>query len=237
MQRSAVYLPALAVLLWSATTMAQEKPQPRSITVSGHSQVSASPDVAELSIAVETTADTAGSAIAANAERSAKVASAIKRRLATNDTLTTSGYSLEPRYDNSKLGQSSEPKIVGYVARNEVQLELHQLEQVGPLIDAAIDAGGNRVQQLSFSLSNRSQALRSALERAGAEAQAQAESIAKALGVRLVRVLHASSSGMPMPQPRFKTYGLTAMEARAATPIEPGSVHVHATIDVTYEIE
>jgi len=234
------YVHGLSVLLGlvaTAQVTAQERPQPRSITVSGHSQVNASPDIAELSIAVETAAATADAAIADNANRSVLVGAAIRARIRSDDTLTTSGYSLEPRYDNSKVGQSSEPKIVGYVARNEVKVEFRSLDQAGAIIDAAIEAGGNRVNHLNFTLSDRNQALRIALERAGAEAQAQAESIAKSLGVKLVRVLQANSSGMPLPQPRFKTYGLAAMEARAATPIEPGNVQVHATLDVTYEIE
>ncbi len=227
----ALSMPATAVI-------ADDKPEPRTISVSGHSEVSASPDLAVVSIAVETTGATAGEVIADNAKRSAKVAAAVKGLLAAQDKVTTTGYSLDPRYDNTKPGQMTEPKIVGYVARNEVQVETHKIDQVGSLIDAAIQAGGNRVNNLSFGLSNRNEQLRAALERAGSEARAQAESIAKSLGVKLTKVLRASSSGAPIVQPRHLARGaFAAMEARPPTPIEPGSVNVTATLEVTYEIE
>ncbi len=222
----------------SQAALAEEKPEPRTIQVSGHGEVSSSPDLAQISIAVETTGGTAGEVIADNARRSDKVVSAIKAMLSGEDKVTTTGYALEPRYDNSKPGQSSEPRIVGYVARNEVQVEMRKMEKVGALIDAAIAAGGNRVNNLSFGLAKRDEVLRTALERAGSEAKAQAESIAKALGVRLVRVLHASTSGGPMPRPHYMARaGLAAMEARVPTAIEPGSVSVHAVLEVSYEIE
>ncbi len=228
----------LALSLSATRVVADEKPEPRTISVSGHSEVSASPDLAVVSIAVETTGATAGDVIADNAKRSAKVAAAVKSLLVAEDKVTTTGYSLEPRYENTKPGQTSEPKIVGYVARNEVQVETHKIDQVGSLIDAAITAGGNRVSNLSFGLSNRNEQLRAALERAGNEARAQAESIAKSLGVKLTKVLRASSSGAPIVQPRYAARGaFAAMEARPPTPIEPGSVSVSATLEVTYEIE
>jgi len=228
----------LALSLVATGAGADDKPEPRTISVSGHSEVSASPDLATVAIAVETTGATAGDVIADNAKRSAKVVAALKGMLGAQDKVTTTGYSLEPRYDSVKPGQVSEPRIVGYLARNEVQIESHKVDQVGPLIDAAIAAGGNRINNLRFGLANRDEQLRTALERAGGEARAQAESIAKSLGVKLLRVLRASSSGAAMPQPRYLAKGaFAAMEARAPTPIEPGSVTVSATLEVTYEIE
>lgn len=233
-----VMLSCLMISTVARDVVADDKPEPRTIQVSGHGEVSASPDLAQVSIAVETTGGTAGEVIADNARRSDKVVSAIKGMLGKDDKITTTGYGLEPRYDNSKPGQGSEPRIVGYIVRNEVQVEMHKMDQVGVLIDAAITSGGNRVNNLSFGLAKRDEILRTALERAGSEAKAQAESIAKALGVRLVRVLHASSSGVPMPQPRYMAKaGFAAMEARASTAIEPGSVSVHAVLEVSYEIE
>lgn len=235
MRRRLVPLVLLSMVATAAA--ADEKPEPRTIAVSGHAEVSASPDEALVSIAVETTAANAGEVIAENAKRSSKVAAAVKALLGAEDKITTTGYSLEPRYDTSKPGQMNEPKIVGYVARNEVQVEMHKIDQVGTLIDAAIGAGGNRISNLSFGLSNRNEQLRLALERAGSEARAQAESIAKALGVKLTRVLRASSSGAPIIQPRYMDKrAFAAMEAQA-TAIEPGSVSVSANLEVMYEIE
>jgi uncharacterized protein YggE len=210
----------------------------RTITVTGQGEVNVAPDIAALAIAVETTAPKAADAVSENASRSAKVATALKSMVGKDDKVTTTRYSLEPRYDVIKPGQPSEPRINGYVARNEVQVETHKLDAVGGLIDAASNAGANRINSLQFTLSSRNEALRAALEKAGSEAQAQAESIAKALGVKLKGVASATTSSGPIVQPRyFEPRAMAAMEARPPTPIEPSSVSVSASLQVKYEIE
>lgn len=243
MQRLLVFatsvLGATCFLSVSAAALTEERivDPPRTLTVTGRGEVSASPDLAIIAVAVETTAATASAAVAENANRSAAVAAALKEKLGKDDRLTTTGYSLDPRYEDPKPGTSSSPKIVGYVAHNEVQAETHQIDAVGALIDSATAAGANRVSSLQFTLANRNDQLRAALEKAGAEARAQAETIARALGVALKSVQRASTEAEPIVHPRYMSRGMAAMEARAPTPIEPGSVSVSATLAVTYAIE
>jgi len=209
----------------------------RTVTVSGQGEISASPDLAILAVAVETTAEKAADAVTQNAARSAKVASALKGMLGKDDKLSTTRYALEPRYEPAKRGEATEPHIVGYVARNEVQIETHRIDAVGGMIDSAIAAGANRVSGLQFTLANRGEQLRAAVAKAGAEARAQAESIATALGVKLGNVYSATTT-IPFMQPRrMESFATAAMESRAPTPIEPGTVAVTATLQVVYEIE
>src|SRR5512147_1796501 len=113
--RVAFRLVALAVLSgWLAVptrwAAAQDKApeQRRTIAVSSTGEVSATPDLAVLSVAVETTAAKAGDAVTENAARSAKVASALRGLLAKEDKLTTTSYSLEPRYEPAKRGEPGE---------------------------------------------------------------------------------------------------------------------------------
>jgi len=209
----------------------------RTISVTGQGEVTASPDLAVVTVAVETTGPSATAAVGENAKRSAAVVNALKGLVGKDDKVTTSRYSLEPHYQSSKPGEAIEPRIVGYVARNEVQVETHKIDGVGALIDAANSAGANRVSGLQFTLSNRNEQLRAALEKAGSEARAQAESVAKALGVTLKEVASATASTGPVIQPRYFERGVAAMEARAPTPIEPGTVSVSATLQVAYTIE
>lgn len=228
---AAVLMPPSAI----ADDPASEKR--RTISVSGQGEVTASPDVAILAVAVETTAPKAADAVSENAGRSARVASALKSLLGKDDKVTTTRYSLEPRYEPAKRGELSEPRIIGYVARNEVEVETHKIDAVGGMIDAAISAGANRISNLQFTLANRNEQLRAALAKAGAEARAQAESVASSLGVRLKGLVSATTQTGPIIQPRrFEAMGMVA-EARAPTPIEPGTVSVSASLQVTYEIE
>lgn len=221
-----------------AVLWGQEKPpERRTIAVTGQGEVTAAPDTAVLSIAVETVGAKAALAATENAQRSTAVVSAIKGLIGKEDKITTSRYSLEPRYQQPKPGEASEPRITGYVAHNEVQVEIHKIDALGGLIDAANAAGANRINNIQFNLSNRNEQLRAALEKAGAEARAQAESVAKALGVRLKEVASATTTTVPVMAPRYFAQATAAMEARPPTPIEPGTLTVTATLQVTYLIE
>ena len=235
-------LRGIGVLLLAGAAVAaraEEKPPgPRhTISVTGQGEVKAVPDQIVASFAVETTGTRATDAAAENAKRSAAVAAALKALLAPEDTVGTTHYAVDPRYEPGRPGEVREPRIVGYVARNEVQIESRRIDKAGALVDAAIGAGANRVGSLQFSLSKRDELLRSALEKAGADARAQAESVAKGLGVRLKGVLSATTSPPAIVVPR-RFEGAMAAEARTTpTPIEPGEATVTATLQVTYEIE
>jgi uncharacterized protein YggE len=231
---------ALIVLAQSggAALYGEEKEKPRTLTVMGYGEVKASPDLALLELAVDTTAENAAKASGENARRTTAVIDALKKKIGEKDKLTTTGYSLQPVYANRRPGSDAPPEITGYVASNRVRVESRDLAKVGDLIDAAIAAGANRTDSLSFTLENRGPSLREALKKAGAEARAQAESIAEALAVKLGEVQTASTAGVPMPQAVYKEARMMTMAAdQVATPVEPGEVEVSATLTVTYRIE
>jgi len=142
---------------------------PRTISVIGQGEVVAAPDLAILGLSVETTARTADEASRTNASKSSAVVGAIKGLYGKDDSLKTTGYTLQPRYGDRKPGSQTPPAIVGYVARNEVQAEIHDLEAVGKILDAALAAGANRASNLRFLVEDRNPHVRAALARAGAK--------------------------------------------------------------------
>lgn len=229
----------MAVLL-PASLAAEERsvPERRTISVTGQGEVTAMPDRVELSFAVETTADKAAEAVAENARRSAAVVAALKPVLASDDIVTTARYTVEPRYEPARPGERREPRITGYVVQNAVRVQSRQVDKVGALIDAASSAGANRVGGLEFSLAKRDELMRAAIEKAGADARAQAESAAKGLGVRLRGVVSATTASPPIVVPKRYQMMEMAAEARVVpTPVEPGQLTVTASLQVTYEIE
>ncbi len=212
-------------------------PARRTLSVTGQGEARGTPDRVTISFAVENSATRASEAGAANARTSAAVAAAVKKLLQPADTVTTTRYTIEPRYDTPRAGEAREPHIVGYVARNEVQVESAAVDKVDDLIDAATAAGANRIGGLQFTVADRGALVRQAIERAGADARAQGESAAKGLGVRLKGVVSATTQAPPVTIPR-RFEGIAASDVRAAsTPIEAGEATVAATLLVTYEIE
>jgi len=208
----------------------------RVISVSGHGEVSVAADLAIVALAVETTNARADAAVAENAERSTRVSAAIKRLIGADDEVATTRYSLQPRYEQEK--GYDQPQITGYVASNEVRVELHDINAVGKVVDAAIQAGANRVGSLQFTVASPDPQQREALELAGKRAREQAESIARALGVTLGKVISASTSYQgPILPKQMESYAMMARDSVASTPIEAGDVTISADISVVYEIE
>jgi uncharacterized protein len=228
-----------SLLLSPALAGAADAPARRTISVSADGEVTAAPDLAILSFAVETTAHEASKAAADNASKSATVAAAVKKQLGEKDKITTTRYSLEPTYERREPGSPAPPAISGYVSRNEVRVETRRIDEVGQLIDVATRAGANRVSGLEFTLDDRADELREALLKAGREARQQAETVAQALGVTLKQVVSASTSSAPIIMPRdTQRFSMAAaMERSAPTPVEPGEIIVRASLQVTYEIE
>jgi uncharacterized protein len=230
----------LLALIHPVLALAQGAPpgssSPPSIEVTGNGEARANPDRATLQIAVETHAATAADAAAANAKLSQKVADALKAKLGDTGKIQTGSYNLMPDY-RQRPGEISS-QIVGYQAANSVTVDTIALDRVGPLIDAAIAAGANRVDSVSFTLRDQSGPRNEAIAKAAADALSQARALAAALGVQLKHVLHASTSAEPQP---IRFMGMASARAMAApmepTPIAPGQVTVPATVSLTYEIQ
>jgi uncharacterized protein len=218
---------------------AADEPPPRSIAVTGAGEVKVAPDMSVVTFAVETTAPAAGVAVEENARKSSVLADALKQQLGSTGKVSTTRYALDPVYEQrERSGPPAPPRITGYVARNDVRAETTAIDSIGKLIDTATKAGANRVDGLDFTLQQRAQAQSEALQRAGQDARRQAEAAAASIGVKLGKVLFATT-GAPVVVPRpYARVGMAAMaEGNAPTPVEAGDVTVSATLQVTYEIE
>lgn len=235
----------LLVLVQPAYALAQSMPPQGppvpsplvpSIEVTGNGEARANPDRAAMDIAVETHAHTAADAAAQNARLSQKIAEALKAKLGDTGKIQTGSYNLMPDYQQKPGEETS--RIVGYGATNTVSVETTALDRVGALIDAAISAGANRIDSVSFTLRDQSGPRNEAIAKAAADASSQARALATALGVKLKRVLYASTTVEPRPIPVMAMANARfAPMASEPTPISPGQITVPATVTLTYEIQ
>jgi uncharacterized protein YggE len=185
-----------------------------------------------LEVAIETHAATAADAAGSNGHLAQKVRDAVQGKLGDKGMIWTGGYSLYPEYNEPRNG--GKPTITGYRAENSITIEAGSLDLVGPLIDAAIAAGANRVNSLDYSLRENSKARSDAITKASKDAQTQAQALAAALGLKLGPIMRAST--VAEIRPIIGASSLGAMRG-ATTPIEPGQVTVPATVSLTYEIQ
>ncbi len=242
MRRHAFIVLALALSGGGAGAAAQQpgagaaaaRRPPRTVTVSATASVQRQPDQAAVSLAVETHAATAKAAVQQNAERmNALMATLRKQGLAEKD-IRTVGYDLSPEYEQRTGPQTTPPRIVGYRAQNTVRVVVSGVEKVGPLLDAVVASGANRVMGIDFQLADPLAARTDALKAAVAQARREAEAVAGAAGQRLGELLDLSTGGAaPPPRPMFAARA----EMAAPTPILPGELEVTASVTAVYALE
>lgn len=229
---------ALVVMVFgsygNAPTQAADNPvEKKTMSVSGQAKVSASPDIAYITLGVITEDKDAKTAQKANATAMDKVIAAIKGSGVKNEDIKTINYTIYPKYDyNQKTGVSA---IVGYSVNNSVNVTVRDLAKTGNIIDAAADSGVNVSSSISFDLSNYEKYYNNALKNAVLAAKQKAGTMAEALGVTLKTPISISEGGGYSPLRNYATYGMKDESAGVATPVQAGSLEITANVSVIYE--
>jgi uncharacterized protein YggE len=217
----------------TATAGRDENKRVTRVMIVGDSVVQAQPDTAILMIAVVTQGRRALDAQQQNATQTDAVLRALKAAAGASAEIKTSGYSLQPQRVY-KEGQP--PTITGYEARNTVTVTTSELNKIGNIIDAAAEAGANDVSNISFTLRKDRPARDRALSEATREAVSKAQVIATALGGRVVRIVEVQEEGFQQ-RPPVPVYQVETFTAKAATPIEVGSLDITSRVQVIAEVE
>ena len=223
---------ALALVLPTSTASAEEAP---TLTMNGIGVARIAPDVAEITLGVVTEAKDAAKAHADNAAQATRVQNAVKALGIAERDIQTTRYDFSPVYDVKDNGRSV---TTGYTVTNSVVVKVRNLDNVGKVIDAALASGANRVDSLEFSASDPSAAKNAALADAARDARNKADAVAKALGVRIVRILNVYADAQPYNTPRNFMPMMMAKEAYdAGTPISAGELSFEASVNIAYVIE
>lgn len=242
MRRSSWMLAAvLALGLAGARAIAQPEAKPRehTITVTGMASMSVPADELRMDIAVVTEAEQPRAAVSQNSSKAEKVIEALVNKGLDRKELSTGGFSIQPVYSQPRPGQTDfQPKIVGYRVENTLRVKSGKLALAGEAIEAAVGAGANRVDSVSFGLADPRKSRAEVIAQAVANARADAEASAKAGGFGLGAVVRVSvdSAGLPTPPPVM--FRASRMEAAGdvAPPMLPGEIQVTATVTVEYAI-
>lgn len=210
----------------------EERP---ALFVSADAEVQVAPDRAHLTVAVETRGRTSQQAGAENARIQTAVLDALRRQGIESAQLQTRAVQVTPEYQYPREG--GRPTVTGYVARNEVAIEVRDLTKIGGLIDAALAQGATNVAGPHFSLANPDSSRREALDLAVKKAMADARVMAQAAGVRVGRVLEMTSeaSAVPVPEMQFARMRVAAADA-APTPVESGLITVRSAVRIKLAI-
>lgn len=208
--------------------------QSTTFTVHGHGELSVPPDEARVRLGVVAQAPTAKAAQSEVSRTARAVTDSIAARGVAARDLQTSGLSLQPVYA-PRVGTERAPKIVAYRASNVVTVRVRRLGAVGSIIDAALGAGANTLDGVSFRLRDDGAARDSALAQAVIEARGKAGVIAAALGLRLGDVLDVTEQGVNVvPVVPMMAQGVALAATRAETPVSAGEVTITADVTIKY---
>ena len=192
------------------------------------------PDVAVISAGVVTRATSARAALEQNAARMERVRAALKKAGIADRDIQTSNISLNPEY---RYAENQPPRLTGYTASNQVNVRFHDIAKSGDILDALVAEGANSINGPSLTIDKPEEALDEARTKALASGRARAELYARALGMRVVRLVSVSESGgnYPVPPPMP-----VMMEARAqgvaGTRIDPGEQKLSVSLGMVFEL-
>ena len=213
----------------------QEK---RIATVTGEAEFEVDPDQVEIMFAIQTNATEAKDVQTENAEITNDVLEALKNIGIPKSDLETLNYNIYPitSWDDGKQTQE------GFRATNSIKVTSNDIDKAGDIIDAAVKAGANRIQNIHFTLSDEKQKEQDAIamQQAGEDAKDKAENIAAGLGLRLGKITSFQESNVyaiPYAMRTFEDIEVAAISEKIeSTPILPSKVTVRASITVTYSI-
>jgi uncharacterized protein YggE len=228
--------PALLLLILPLAVPAQEAAaRAAQIRATGEAVIRARPDQAQIELGVSTQAPTAQAAAAQNAAQLEAVLARLRKLLDRKAEIRTATYSLVPNYRYPREG--GKPEITGYTATNIVLIESRDLEGLGSLIDAATQAGANTIHSLRFLLRDEDAVRLEALRQATQKARANAEAMAAAAGLKILRIVSIEQTPAPSFRPMREIAMARAAEVAApTTPIEAGAIEVHASVTLVAEV-
>ena len=203
--------------------------QRRVMTVTGVGNLSVAPDTAQIQLEVRTENKQLNQAQKENAyEMNQVIDSLLKLGIAKEDIQTVS-YNITPQYDYIDGKQV----FRGYEVTNAINVKIADIDQVGNVIDVAVQNGANGVSTIRFTVEDEQTDYQKALSLALNDALLKAQTIAETMQVQLdptpIKIVEErrAESGTPRM--------FSAKEMSGSTPIEQGQIMIKATVTVQFQ--
>ncbi len=202
------------------------------LRVEGEGKVNVAPDMATIVLGVESRSTSAAEAVSENAMLMNKTINALLEAGINESQMQTSRFSLTTLLqDDETLTADDNEEAPVFLATNQVTVKLEDTDEVGRILDAAVGAGSNSIQEVKFDLKDPTPQNDEAMTIAIKDAQRKAQVAASAAGVELGRILEMTV-GYSYVMEASRSYSF----ALAATPIQPGEMEVSASVSLVYEI-
>ena len=231
------YAVALAGGTPQQTPVAQASSTPRGITVVGEGQASGQPDVAHVTVGIETQGPALQTAVDDNKTKMTALLDALKAQGLADKDIQTSNYSIYTERATPPVAanttNSADQTI--YHVTNQVDVTVRDVSKLGEVLDKAVAAGANNIYGVNFGVEDTAKLEADARAKAVADAKTRAADLAQLSGVQLGDVISVSEvvNGNPLPLMRSAAAGLGG----GGTPVQAGELQVSVSLQVTYAIK
>lgn len=224
------------------TTTESDDAQGRTISVSASGSARANPDLARFQAGIEASGSEAASVRDELATRESQLRETLIDAGVDEDDITTARFDIreiQERVDRTdEQGERDDhERRVYYEGIHSLAVEIPEVDDIGEILDAAINGGADHVRGLNFTLTDerretlRHEALSEALDRA----EAEAEHVAENVDAEVVAVKHVDASGGTAPVVRHEL-DVADDAAHPETAVHPDDVEVAANVNVVVEI-
>lgn len=211
--------------------------QQNTIAISGEGKITATPTIAMTEIGLLTEKKDVASAQKENTDKMNKLIEAVKSLGISENDIQTTQYQIYPKYDYTN-GKSV---IAGYTVNQSVTLKIRDLTKISAVLSKVGEVGVNQVSNLTFTIDEPENLRAEARAKALKSARSKADDLAKALGVKILRVVNFSEyNADTSPMPIYaKSYDAVGMGGGAVSSLEiqTGTLDVKVNVNVIYEIE
>lgn len=217
------------------SVLSQTRGEP--MIVVGEGKSTAIPDIAKVSAGIEEQGQTLKQVQDSANKKSQSLVDALEKLGIENKDIKTTSYNIYPQNDY----QSNPPKITGYQVSTSYEVTVRKIDNINNVLTTVTNAGANLVGGVSFDLSDevKNKAMDAARKDAVKTAKENAESLARASGVTLGKIINVTESRNGNPRPIFmtdKAIGLGGGTPIAQPDIQPGTTEIDVTISLSYEV-
>ncbi len=207
----------------------------RLISLNGHGEVKARPDMAVVNVGVMTQAATAREALTQNSEAMEKVLASLKAAGMEAKDVQTSNFMINPRYQYDQTN-AQPPRVVGYDVSNTVTVSVRKLDILGAVLDKVVGEGSNQITGVVFAIADDEKLKDEARKLAVADAERKAKLYADTARITLGQIVSVSEGNYQPPHPVYAK-AMRAETASSAVPIAEGEQTVAIEVNIAWEIK
>lgn len=221
----------------------------KTITFSGHGEVTAVPDIANISFTIKKEAKTVKVAQEGVALIEKSVLEMLKKNKIEDKDIKTTNASFNPKYEYVYQKQLSvcteygcppnpgKSVIAGYEAYESITIKVRDTDSTGTIMQELGALGVSELSGPNFAIDNEDDLKIDARKKAIADAKEKAKVLAKDLGVRLGKITSFSESGS-YPVPMYAK-GMMDMVGSSTAPavIPKGENTISSDVSITYELK